>query len=39
VIGARLFKKDIDHGPEPDPGAQPTTPVDGARRSELILAY
>jgi len=39
VIGGRLFKKDIDHGPEPEPGAEPEGPSAPAQRPDLILAY
>ncbi|HTW42007.1 MAG TPA: cytochrome ubiquinol oxidase subunit I [Solirubrobacteraceae bacterium] len=39
VIGGRLFKKEIDHGPEPQPSGEPGAADGGPRRSELILAY
>jgi len=39
VIGARLFKKEMDHGPEAEPGGEPSAPGEGPQRPELILAY
>ncbi len=40
VVGARLFLKEIAHGPEPKPeGEEPGAPGDGAKRSDLVLAY
>ncbi len=41
VIGVRLFKKEINHGPEPEPSTEPAdvpSLADGTR-AELILAY
>ncbi len=39
VIGGRLFKKEIDHGPEAEPSAEPQAAGAGPQRPELILAY
>jgi cytochrome bd ubiquinol oxidase subunit I len=41
AIGGRLFKKEIDHGPETEPIAASSPEGDGGdgRRPELILAY
>jgi len=40
VVGGRLFLKEMEHGPEPDPepGAEPPTPAE-QRRGDLVLAY
>jgi len=39
VIGGRLFKKEIDHGPEAQPTDKTLAPAVDGHRPDLILAY
>ena len=39
VIGARLFLREIAHGPESEPAHEPHAHGDGAAKPDLVLAY
>ncbi|MGD0455396.1 MAG: cytochrome ubiquinol oxidase subunit I [Solirubrobacteraceae bacterium] len=39
VIGARLFLREIAHGPESEPAHEAHGPTDGAPKPDLVLAY
>ena len=39
IVGGKLFLREIDHGPEAEPGDSPSEAPDAPTRPDLILAY